>query len=367
MLIITEASPVFHFDSLLPARPAFDKMHFSVVLLGSLVPGAFATPQAPTAPGKGLIEHEFETTRKADAAVRAYWTLERINAIDHDTYRITYPPPLPKADRPQGAEYTYGGAVRRTVGRLLFTDPNEFGEAADSSCTATLVESANGATIVTAGHCMIYPNLTSTNQQWNYNHLFIPGYRDGTPMANFTINKVIMESDWVNGRVLADQFFNDRAYAVLNPDPISGKSAGEISGVAMKIGFGLNDTLYPSIYDFGYPRSTSDHDVYRNGTPAFTGRRLAYCTGKAMKWWRVPSIMAGEPCQMGGGCSGGPTFVDFNTATGIGKVVAVHSIIDVSSTNLTTATDNLYSTMITDAASKKMWNRAQTAKPVWQN
>ncbi|KAL7903920.1 V8-like Glu-specific endopeptidase [Trichoderma velutinum] len=340
-------------------------MRFSTVLLGYLVPAAFATPQGPNAPGTDLIEHEYVTTREADAAVRAYWTLERINAIDHDEYLSSDPPPLPEADRPQGAEYTRGGAVHRAVGRLLYTDPNENGKVADSSCTATLVESANGATIVTAAHCAIYPTLNSTNSQWNYNHLFIPGYRDGISMPNYTFNKVIMESDWVNASVLADEFFNDRVYAVLNPDPDSGKSAGENSGVLMKIGFGLNETLYPKVHDFGYPRSTTDHDVYRNGTPAFTGRRLAYCTGKATKWWRFPSILAGEPCQMSGGCSGGPAFVDFNTTTGFGKVVGVNSQIDLSGANSTTATVNLYNSIITDPISKKMWNLAQNAKPVW--
>jgi hypothetical protein len=56
---------VFHFDSLL-------KMHFSVVLLGSLVPGAFATPQVRASSSTSLRRH---AKRMQQSAHTGLWSV----------------------------------------------------------------------------------------------------------------------------------------------------------------------------------------------------------------------------------------------------------------------------------------------------
>lgn len=99
--------------------------------------------------------------------VLAYWTPERIAAMP--TGPTT--PGAPPENGPDGAP----GPVSRTIGRLFFVDRGE-----DSSCTATLVRSANRRTAVTGGHCVHTMNLIGQDPQWTSKLLFVPGFRDGS-------------------------------------------------------------------------------------------------------------------------------------------------------------------------------------------
>ncbi|CAH0003382.1 unnamed protein product [Clonostachys byssicola] len=299
-----------------------------IVLFGNLLTIASAHPfefvSRDTPQNEPYVVEKFLVTTKDDAqAVRDYWTPERLASIDHDPIS-TNTTPVPENEKYRGAEFNGKGDIPRTVGRLLYTELIEGSGWQDSSCTATLVRSENKATIVTAAHCLKTNLMTQNHTEWNKNILFLPGFRDDLPQVNFTINRAYVESSWVYEGL---NYFNDRAFAVLNSDFDSGKAAGLVIGAAQDIQFGT-EPPYGTLYNLGYPRYSHDKEEFRYGSPAFTGRRLAACYGEAEVWWRFPSDLVGFPCHMSGGSSGGPHLANFDMERGVGTVVAVNSIGD---------------------------------------
>ena len=301
------------------------------------------------------------TTLQAEELVLAYWTTERVASIDHDPYATEPLPPIPDDELPLGSEFDAQGIIPSTVGRLLYTEPYEDGFR-DSSCTATILQSANEATIVTAAHCLKPHPTVSNNTEWHTNVLFLPGFRDDGPQVNFTLNRAFLLSGWVSGpEVEDDQYRNDRAFAVLNLHSPAQRSGRASLGPGQLIQFVKNATDYDLVYNLGYPRYVAAPDEFREGTPAFTGRRLAACYGKPEIWWRFPSNLAGFPCQMGGGSSGGPHLAEFNADEGVGTVVSVNSVLDRSDQN-TLPLLELGSTVNDDLA-KQLFEAAQAVKP----
>jgi hypothetical protein len=319
-----------------------------------------AAPAVQT-PINSVVEHEMVTTLQAEEQVLAYWTVERVASIDHDPYATEPLPPIPDDDLPRGSEFDVQGIIPKTVGRLLYSEPYE-GGFRDSSCTATILQSANEASIVTAAHCL-KPNPTiSNNTEWHINVLFLPGFRDEAPHVNFTLNRAFLLSGWVSGpEVGDDRYRNDRAFAVLNLHSPPKRSARASLGPGQSIQFVKNATDYDLVYNLGYPRYVAAPDELRGGSPAFTGRRLAACYGKPEIWWRAPSNMAGFPCQMGGGSSGGPHLAEFNANEGVGTVVSVNSVLDQGDQN-TLPLIELGSTVSDDLA-KQLFDAAQAVKP----
>src|SRR5262245_66276772 len=111
-----------------------------VALLAAAATLAF-TPVAEATTGP--VVQPLATSAAAQQAVFDYWTPERIAALTQPSSDNP-----PKA-APDGAPWTGHNAVNRTVGRLFLTDHGE-----DVSCTATVVDSTNHSTVVTAGHCV---------------------------------------------------------------------------------------------------------------------------------------------------------------------------------------------------------------------
>jgi hypothetical protein len=275
-----------------------------------------------------VVVHEQAVSTADQQAVLAYWTPERIRALIVPS-TVDNPP---KAG-PDGAPWT---GENRTVGRLFFTDHGE-----DASCTATVVDSANRSTVVTAGHCVNNTDLLGDNNAWNANVLFIPGYRDGqSPYGKFVGRLGVADVTWLqndqqNG-VKYDPY--DQAFDVLNPNA-QGQRVQDAVGAAQHIGFdrpGGSDQ-----FQFGYPRASSD--PARENRPEYTGERLAFCHGVATKYPGTPDFPAGAnlwgpACTMGGGSSGGPRMADFHH--GIGTVVGNNT----QGGYFTTGTDNACTT-----------------------
>lgn len=320
-----------------------------------------------------VVEHEMETTSEAEQLVWDYWTAERVASIDHDPFGSEPYPVIPEEEKPRGAPFEVEGLVPKTIGRLLYTEPytDEDGDAGwrDSSCTATILESANEATIVTAAHCL-KPNPSVRNETaWHRNVLFLPGFRDNEPQAgsNFTLNRSFMASSWANGLEKPEYMYHvDRAFAVLNVNSPAGKLTRRDLGPGQKIQFENNATTFPVVHNLGYPRYVADPgNELRSGAPAFTGRRLAACFGKAVDWWRFPSNMAGFPCLMGGGSSGGPHMADFDFERGVGSVVAVNSLLDVDGPIGEGEPERElmeYGTSVTDEFAKLLYDTAQAVE-----
>ncbi|GHH30090.1 hypothetical protein GCM10017774_07160 [Lentzea cavernae] len=244
----------------------------ALLLLG--VPGvAAASP-----PGTDVVVHDLDTN-----GVASYWTPDRVAAMPAGP---SAPPGTPPVDDATGAP----GPISRTIGRLFFVDRD--GE--DSSCTATVVVSANKRTAVTAGHCVHTANLIGQDPKWHSKMLFVPGFRDGArPFGEFVVRQAVVHRTWI-----ADdqQTEFDQAFLVLDKP----------SRVSEDIAFGRPADRFAR--EYGYPRAAGQ--AGHQGRPEFTGQRLAQCWGTPVLNPGHPDLAPenvwGVPCDMGGGSSGGP-------------------------------------------------------------
>ncbi|MFY1626890.1 trypsin-like serine peptidase [Micromonospora sp. WMMD735] len=272
--------------------------------------------QPATATPGPVATHAVAVTAAERQAVLAYWTPQRIAALQTPSAQV---PPVAK---PDGAPWTRTDAVSRTVGRLFFTDHGE-----DTSCTATVLDSANRSTVVTAAHCVNNTDLLGEDNQWSRNVLFVPGYTDGrAPYGRFVGRLSVVAPTWLlNDQIESLYDSYDQAFVVLHPDG-DGRRVQDAVGAAQRIGYDVPGARV--VHQFGYPRASSDEA--REGLPEYTGERLAYCTGRAVEQqstedWPEPPGQWGTACVMGGGSSGGPRFVSFDRHTGFGTVVGDNS------------------------------------------
>jgi V8-like Glu-specific endopeptidase len=270
-------------------------------------------PQQAEAGPRSVTTHAVATTAAAQDAVLAYWTPERIAAL------TTPPAQVPAVSKPDGAPWTRANALPRTVGRLFFTDHGE-----DSSCTATVIDSDNRSTAVTAAHCVHNTDLIGENNEWSTRVLFIPGYRDGkAPYGKFVGRVSVASSTWLhNDQIDPGYSAYDQAFVVLSPNA-AGQLVQDAVRTAQRIGF--DPPGGRTVYQFGYPRASAD--AAREGLPEYTGERLAYCTGTAVEVQDSdePRGQWGTNCVMGGGSSGGPRMTNFDVRTGLGTVVGDNS------------------------------------------
>nr|WTC14160.1 peptidase [Streptomyces anthocyanicus] len=297
---------------------------FAVVALASFIALSLpARPAAAAPPGLsvtsrsgdsgGVAGHPQAVTPAQRRAVLDYWSPQRIAALTQPTSDNQ-----PRSG-PDGAPWTGSDTLSRTVGRLFFTDHGE-----DASCTATVVDSANRSTVVTAAHCVNSTNLLGEDNRWTDNVMFVPGYRDGrAPYGRFTGRLGVADATWLSNDQIDSLTYDayDQAFVVLNTDS-RGHRVQDAVGAAQRIG--LDRPGAGQVYEFGYPRAASD--PAREGLPEYTGARLAFCTGTAREYPGSPDFPEprgqwGNACVMGGGSSGGPRFAGFDPATGLGTVV----------------------------------------------
>ncbi|MGW6912859.1 trypsin-like serine peptidase [Kitasatospora sp. NPDC054939] len=257
--------------------------------------------------------------------------------------------------------------MNRTVGRLFFTNHGE-----DESCTATVVNSANRSTVVTAAHCVNSTDLVGENNEWLSNEMFVPGYHDGlAPYGRFVARAGVVDATWLlNDQQNAGFAAYDQAFLVLNSNA-EGKRVQDAVGVAQRIGFDRPGGA--PVHEFGYPREASG-DPARAGLPEFTGARLAHCAGRTREHPGTedhpePRGQWGAPCVMGGGSSGGPRIADFDPFSGIGTVVGDNTqgaylnpaglVCDTGTT--TSCTRHLVGPQFTSSITKPLYRAAQSA------
>ncbi|MEU3979191.1 hypothetical protein AB0F77_03630 [Streptomyces sp. NPDC026672] len=290
----------------------------ALVAAAVFAPASVASAEPAARSGATAVAtHDQAVGRAEQRAVLDYWTPERIAALTQPSSDNP-----PKAG-PDGAPWTRQNALPRTVGRLFFTDHGE-----DASCTATVVDSANRSTVVTAGHCVNNTDLIGEDNQWSANVLFVPGYRDGAaPYGTFVGRTGVVGATWLENDQQDSARFGgyDQAFVVLNPNA-QGRSVQDAVGAAQRIGFDVPGDR--TVHQFGYPRAASD--PAREGLPEYTGERLAYCTGRAREVVGTPDFPSAEgiwgtECVMGGGSSGGPRIAGLDPRTGVGTVVGDNS------------------------------------------
>ena len=255
------------------------------------------------------------TTTAEQAAVAAYWTPERMkeatpldvinvaaDEVSTTDVEIGEPTTIDATDSPvdttafpnTGGEWTDGGDVVNTAGRVFFSMNGQ-----DASCSGNAATSDNGNTVLTAGHCVYYQG------GWHDNWAFVPGYHDGqSPHGTWTAASTHAIPQWSS----SEDMNYDVGAAVVNP--LDGQNLTDVvggQGVAFNVDYNL------AMYSFGFPAA----DPY-------DGEKFIYCSGDTMQDFFLTNDH-GMSCDMTGGSSGGPWFVDFDEATGTGLQASVNS------------------------------------------
>ncbi|MCP2252241.1 hypothetical protein LY13_000980 [Prauserella aidingensis] len=268
----------------------------AMVTSAAVVPAA-AAPQEHDEPGDVAV-HRMD----ADAAD---WTPQRMRAalpLDKVLSLSTglasevlgsLPDLLPGATS-TGDEWTGGGAVTKTAGRVFFTMDGQ-----DASCSGNVVESGNGSVVVTAGHCVKYQG------GWHTDWVFVPGYDNGAaPHGEWAAEQTMTTPQWE-----ADEDMNhDVGMAVVEEK--NGRTVADTVGT-QQIAF--NGERGREMYSFGYPAAEP-----------YDGSTLTYCNGGT---FTDPLLTDdhGMNCDMTGGSSGGPWFSSFDPETGTGVQESVNS------------------------------------------
>jgi V8-like Glu-specific endopeptidase len=160
-------------------------------------------------------------------------------------------------------------------------------------CSGNAVASDNGSTVATAGHCVNESGAYVTN------FVFVPEYENGNaPYGKWAAKALYAPTQWVSN---GDMTY-DTGFAVVNPDSDGALLTDVVggSGTAFNQAYGLTYKAY------GYPQASP-----------FNGTSLWSCTGKATKDTNNPQFgTQGIPCDMTGGSSGGPWFIQTDSTTG---------------------------------------------------
>ncbi|WP_436886633.1 trypsin-like serine peptidase [Nocardiopsis dassonvillei] len=263
----------------------------------------------------GVVRQSAAVTREQHRAVLSYWTPERMAAARPITDLLARNLPeapavlsrpeaehqtSPRADS-TGEAWTAGGRVVRTTGKVFLTMDGR-----DFTCSASVVDSPNRSTVITAGHC-----AKDGTGSWARNWTFVPGFSDGSsPYGRYTARDLLVSPEW--SRRADDSF--DLAVAVVNTD--DGRAVQDRVG-AQRIAF---DTWTETrvrdgvqVYSFGYPAASP-----------YNGRELHYCSGRTRPD-TGGTTANGMRCGMTQGSSGGPWLTGFDTETGAGTVSSVVS------------------------------------------
>ncbi|MER6777569.1 MULTISPECIES: peptidase [unclassified Streptomyces] len=206
------------------------------------------------------------------------------------TAAVASPTSFPQA----GGAWTGGGAVVKTSGRVFFT----FGDRT-ASCSGDSISSANGSTVITAGHCVKYQGT------WHTNWIFVPAYENGNaPYGQWSATKTFATDQWA----ASEDMNMDVGLAVVAP--LNGQNLSQVVGAQ---GILFNGGYNKKMYSFGFPAAAP-----------YDGTKLVYCSGNTGKDFLLTKDHS-LGCNMTGGSSGGPWFQDFNEATGLGTQVSVNS------------------------------------------
>lgn len=280
------------------------------------------------------------TTAAAQRAVRAYWTPARMRAARPVAPSASRPPEgavrVPAAaalgtvsgrlDRPvsvgaaadrahrsrrgavAGAAWPTPSAatVARTTGKVFFTLGGD-----DWVCSGSAVASADGATVLTAGHCVNAGGDGVSPGAYASSWLFVPGYQtDGVaPYGEFPATHLATTTGW---RTLPEDYDDDVAFANVAPNDEGHTLAEAVGG--LPVGFGRARGERVTV--LGYPAA----DPY-------DGRRLTYCRGYLVQDTFGGSLDQGLRCDMTPGSSGGPWVGGWDPATGSGTLVSVTSFM----------------------------------------
>lgn len=274
------------------------------------------------------------------AAVIAYWTAERVaRAVPREVSpdrrpsftprELAKPPGTPGGGgggggtSVTGAAWSGGGKVKATTGKVLFTMAS-----IDYVCSGSVVEDTgtNTSLILTAGHCV----YDEAGRAFATNWMFVPDYEDGGSIVTnpdgshtfscgtvlygcWTAAALVTTTAWANGGGSLSAFNHDYAFAVVGAGGKPGESA-QLDATVGANAIAFNVAHPTQVYAFGYPAASP-----------YDGHKLIYCAGQDVRdTWGGTSDF-GVNCNMTGGSSGGPWFVNFGSAGSTGALNSVNS------------------------------------------
>ncbi|MFC9335505.1 trypsin-like serine peptidase [Arthrobacter sp. NPDC057009] len=235
---------------------------------------------------------------------QGYWTPERMRAAvpgevlaAKAVARQDNKGPWPAAEVESGELTRFAGTTAQTtalhvdeapvshIGKVFFTLGG-----ANYVCSGNSVAAANKSLVATAGHCVNEgPGAFATN--W----VFVPGYVSGkAPYGQWPARSLHAARKWTSGGDIR----YDTGFAVVAR--VGGKTLADVVGAS---GVEFSQPRGLTYKSYGYPAAAP-----------FTGQTLVSCTGTAKDDAINPQFNSqGISCDMTGGSSGGPWFVQGDT------------------------------------------------------
>jgi hypothetical protein len=259
-----------------------------LLALAAVSPAAAATSDDAT-PAPTTVSRS--TADAADAV--AFWTPERLAGAASPVLTRATGTPGTVDDVPSADELTTSAARDQRRARPVIpvaqeVDPvSHIGVVAyvvdgkEFSCTGNAVESANGLTVATAGHCA-FPGKDPSKM------VFVPGYLKGQPYTVWPVTSVTLPAGW---RETLDPARDTAFLTVGSPD---GRTLTEAVG-ASPVEFHQPRTHYTTV--IGYP-----------AMGRFTGDAPFLCSGTARATHLEGQTGQELDCDMKEGASGAPFF-----------------------------------------------------------
>jgi hypothetical protein len=274
-------------------------MHRIIVTLGAaVVLAALVTTVSPTA-SAAPAPRDGSDAAAEHRRVEDYWTqARRDSAVPRNVHPNRRPPGGGGgggAGAVNGATWTGGGDVVLTTGKVFFTMGG-----VNYVCSGSAVDTAIGAVVLTAGHC-----VKDGAGAFATNFAFYPAYNNGSPhpvLGGWTASDLFTTNAWGG----SEDFDDDAGFAVVYRTGASSlenaiQAAGDGSVWIPPVDFSGATSPYSA---FGYPAAKP-----------YNGRTLIYCQGP------LTGEIDGQPgtqsiaCNMTGGSSGGPWLETFGDGT----------------------------------------------------
>jgi V8-like Glu-specific endopeptidase len=246
------------------------------------------------APSQTIVEHAVETN--PDVVIKHWTAASMRDAIDADqqnsqAFDLTQgslDKSLGQAAQQQGQPPRNGDPSYplSTVGKIFLT--NAAGQ--DMACSGTAVFSSNHSVVDTAGHCLYW------NGDWVQNVIFCPLYENGrTPYGCWAARDLEVPSDWLHAR--PNDYHHDFGMAIVSPN-----SQGDLTDQVGGAGWAYNQPVNQPFSAYGYPARYP-----------FDGQTRQSCEGSfGTIWQHGGGSVVSIPCDMTGGASGGPWFIQIS-------------------------------------------------------
>jgi V8-like Glu-specific endopeptidase len=156
-------------------------------------------------------------------------------------------------------------------------------------CSGTAVASLNHSVVDTAGHCLYW------NSDWVQNVIFCPLYENGsTPYGCWAARDLEVPSDWIHAK--PNDYHHDFGMAIVSPN-----SQGVLTDLVGGAGWAYNQPVNQTFYAYGYP-----------ARHPFDGQTRQHCEGEGTLWQHGGGTVVSILCNMTGGSSGGPWFIQIS-------------------------------------------------------